>query len=283
MEYRFLDVRPISGALGAEIFGVDLSRPLADGVRLEVQRALLEHLVIFFRDQRVTPEQHKAFGSAFGTLNIHPYVQAMEGHPEIIQVIKEKGGDRHWGGEWHSDVTFMEQPAMGSILYAREVPPHGGDTLFANMYLAFDTLSAGLKTLLGRLRAVHNSGDPKSYSARYKGMREKPGTHQEAVHPVVRTHPETGRKLLFVNAAFTTRFDGMTEEESRPLLEFLFDHAARPEFTCRFRWQKDSVAFWDNRCTQHNVVSDHRSDFVHEDAGHRRVMHRVTVNGSRPV
>lgn len=282
MSYQRISVDPIAGSLGAEIHGVDLSEPLDNLTFAEVHQALLDNLVIFFRDQRLTPDQHKAFGRRFGSLNVHPYVQGMNGHPEIIEVIKEKGGDRHWGGEWHSDVSFMKQPVMGSILYAREVPPYGGDTMFANMYLAYETLSDGMKSMLDRLTAVHDSGHPKNYSSRYKGMQERAGEAEASQHPVVRTHPETRRRCLFVNSGFTTRFTEMSEDESRPILAFLFEHSTKPEFTRRFRWRKNSIAFWDNRCTQHRVVSDHHEDFKGPDQGYRRAMHRVTVNGDRP-
>ena len=286
MDYSRIEVRPVAGALGAEIAGVDLTRPLDDHAFAEVHRALLDHLVIFFRDQTLTPEQHKDFARRFGALDVHPYAKGLPDHPEIIPVTKEaddRGGN--FGGTWHSDVTFYEKPALGSVLYALEVPPYGGDTLFANQYLAYEALSDGLKQTLDGLTALHNAA--RSYGAGGRAaQRQAQGSKSMAIdiredseqtveHPVVRTHPETGRKALFVNHVFTRRFKGWTEEESQPLLDFLYKHAVRPEFTCRFRWKPGSVAFWDNRCTQHYALNDYH--------GFARRMHRVTICGDRPV
>lgn len=284
MTYQHIEVKPIAGALGAEIAGVDLSQDLGNAVFSEVQQALHENLVIFFRDQEMTPEQHKDFGRRFGTLNIHPQYEPLEGHPEILPIAKEPEATRNIGGVWHSDVTFLEEPALGSILYAHEVPSAGGDTMFANQYLAYESLSEGMREMLDGMKAEHSDrtlSNPDSAADRNEErstrIRPEAMTEAEVVneHPVVRTHPETGRKGLYVNRPFTVRFAGMTEAESKPLLEFLYAHATRPEFTCRFRWQKHSVAFWDNRCTQHYALNDY--------PGERRYMHRVTVNGDRPV
>jgi taurine dioxygenase len=282
MAYRTFDLSRIAGALGAEIHGVDLAMPLADATLAEIRQALLDHLVIFFHDQHLTPEQHLAFGRRFGDLQIHDYVDGMPDYPEILDVRKEEhetGGN--FGGAWHSDVTYLEEPALGSILYAREVPACGGDTLFANMYTAYDTLSEGMKRMLGGMTAVHSArrayGVRSSYfpgGQRSMKIRRSNAAEREVEHPVVRTHPETGRKALFVNGTFTIRFADMTEQESAPLLEYLYRHAVRPEFTCRFRWRRNAIAFWDNRCLQHYAINDYH--------GQRRVMHRVTVNGDRP-
>ena len=284
MTYEHIEVKPIAGALGAEIEGVVLSEDIGNAVFSEIQQALHENLVIFFRDQDLTPDEHKDFGRRFGTLNIHPQYVPLDGHPEILQVLKEPEDTLNIGASWHTDVSFLEQPSMGSILYAHEVPRSGGDTMFANQYLAYESLSEGMREMLDDMTAVHSDrvlSNPSSAANRNEGrstlIREEAMTDEEIVneHPVVRTHVETGRKCLYVNRAFTTRFSGMTEEESKPLLEFLYAHAARPEFTCRFRWEKHSVAFWDNRCTQHYALNDY--------PGQRRAMHRVTVNGERPV
>jgi taurine dioxygenase len=277
--YRRIEAQPITGALGAEIVGADLSAPDDEMIR-DIRQALLDHLVIFFRDQALTPQQHKAFGLRFGAMDRHPFMNPAEDDKDILQVLKEVDDRVNVGGVWHSDVTFQECPALGSILYAKEIPPHGGDTLFANMYLAYESLSDGMKAMLGPLKAVHSAAHVFGpNSQRYAGKRSTRLHDQEAAlvetaHPVVRTHPETGRKLLFVNSGFTVRFKDMTAEESRPLLDFLFRHLARPEFTCRFRWTPGAVAFWDNRSTQHLAVNDYH--------GHRRLMHRVTVAGDRP-
>lgn len=281
MDYRRIKVIPISGSIGAEIEGVDLAEELDNETFAEVHQALLDNLVIFFRNQKMTPDQHKVFGRRFGQLNIHPHYKALDGHPEILEILKEPEARANIGGVWHSDVTFLEKPAMGSILYALEVPPCGGDTMFANQYLAYESLSDGMRSMLDGMVAVHSDAtlsraeNQSSRNAeRSTKLVSRNGEVVENEHPAVRTHPDTRRKALFVNKPFTVRFKGMTEEESRPLLEFLYGHAVRPEFTCRFRWEEGSVAFWDNRCTQHFAVNDYH--------GHRRSMHRVTVDGDRP-
>jgi taurine dioxygenase len=278
-----LSVNRIAGALGAEISGVDLSQPLDDGVIAEIRRALVDNLVIFFRDQHLTPEQHLAFGRRFGALQVHDFVDGMDDNREIIEVRKEEYEMRNFGGGWHSDVSYLERPALGSVLYAREVPDAGGDTMFANQYLAYETLSDGMKQLLGGMRAMHSARRSYGLNAPRRidegrtsmGIHFTENAHAEIDHPVVRTHVESGRKCLYVHGGFTTRFQDMTEEESAPLLHYLYRHAVRPEFTCRFRWEKNSIAFWDNRCVQHNAINDYQ--------GKRRVMHRVTIEGERPV
>ena len=278
-EYRCITLAPLTGALGAEVGNVDLAS-VDDETVGELRRALDEHLVLFFRDQSLTPSGHVALGRRFGKLNIHPFVEGLPDHPEIIEIVKEPDEGFNWGGGWHSDVSFLDEPSMGSILFGRQVPPHGGDTLFANMQLAYDTLSDGLKRLLAGLRAVHRSGDAARYADGYDGMKRRGEGEITVEHPVVRSHPDTGRKSLFVNRLFTHCFAGMSAEESRPLLGYLFDHAERPAFTCRFRWRENSVAFWDNRFVIHNAVADYHPERV---PGVRRVMHRVTVNGERPA
>jgi taurine dioxygenase len=281
MTYRTISVSPISGALGAEISGVDLSQKLDDEVIGEIRQALVENLVIFFRSQKLTPDQHLAFGRRFGELQIHEFVAGMEENEEILEVRKEEYETRNFGGGWHTDVSYLERPALGSVLYAREVPAVGGDTMFASQYLAYETLSDGMKDLLGEMTAVHSARRPYGLNSAYRAQDRSmkilfsENAHGEVEHPVVRTHVETGRKLLYVNGAFTVRFKDMTEEESAPLLNYLYQHAVRPEFTCRFRWEKGSIAFWDNRCVQHNAINDYH--------GQRRVMHRVTIEGERPV
>jgi taurine dioxygenase len=284
MTYQHIEVKQIAGALGAEVRGVDLSQDIGNAVFSEIQQALHANLVIFFRDQYLTPDEHKNFGRRFGTLNIHPQYVPLEEHPEVLPVLKEPDETKNIGDVWHTDVSFLEQPSMGSILYAHEVPKAGGDTMFANQYLAYESLSEGMKEMLDGMTAVHSDrvlSNPTNATERNEGrstrIRDNAMTDEEIAneHPVIRTHVGTDRKCLYVNRPFTVQFSGMTEAESQPLLEFLYAHATRPEFTCRFRWEKHSVAFWDNRCTQHYALNDYH--------GHRRTMHRVTVNGERPV
>ncbi len=281
--YTHITVTPISGALGAEIGGVDLAN-LDDETFDEIHQAWLDNLVVFFRDQDLTPEQQIAFGERFGELIIHPYVKSLEGHPAVVPIIKEPEDKANFGGGWHTDVTFMERPAMAAILYARETPTCGGDTLWANQQLAYDRLSDGMKDMLDGMIAIHSAGAQYGRNSESSKNRDKRRSMDTAVtedaettieHPVIRTHPETGRKGLYVNPGFTVKFKGMTRRESRPLLKFLYDHGTREEFTCRFRWTGDALAMWDNRCTQHFALNDY--------PGQRREMHRVTVEGDRPV
>jgi taurine dioxygenase len=278
-----IEVRPIATALGAEIHGVDLSQPLDGETVAAIRRALLDHLVIFFRDQELTPDGHKAFTARFGPLQIDEFVAGMAGHPEIMEVVKEAGDEKNFAGVWHADVTFQEAPALGAVLYALEVPAVGGDTMFASMYLAYEALSDGMKALLDGLTAVHcaypayHPGYMGEANARNDGMRYTANDPRDytAEHPVVRSHPETGRKGLFVNGSYTVRFSDMSVEESRPLLDYLYAHMTRPEFTCRFSWTPGAVAFWDNRCTHHCPINDY--------SGVRRAMHRVTIAGDVPA
>jgi len=276
--YRTIEVKRIAGALGAEIHGVDLREALADETAAEIRRAFLEHLVIFFRDQDLTPAQYMAFARRMGKPIEYPFVKGIAGFPEMIEVKKLEHERHNFGGVWHSDTAYLETPPMGSMLLAREVPPHGGDTEFANQYLAYETLSPGLQRFLAGLVAVNAS--TKADASRTREDRASAETRGAtpptyvAEHPVVRTHPETGRKALYVNFGHTVRFKDMTDEESAPLLGFLFRHQVRAELTCRFAWRVGSLAFWDNRCTQHNPVNDYH--------GFRRVMLRITLAGDRP-
>jgi taurine dioxygenase len=276
-------VEPVAGALGAQIHGVDLSEPMSDEAFEEIRNALHEHLVIFFRDQDLTTDQHYAFAQRFGELMPHPYVQGLSGYPEIIEIVKEPEETRNWGGNWHADLTFMERPPGGAVLYGRELPPFGGDTMFANMYLAYETLSEGMREMLDGLGALHVSGEPQRFSAAFRSMYERRGNDPgEHVHPVVRTHPVTGRRSLFVNCGFTRSFEDMTAEESGPVLGYLYDHATRPEFTFRFRWSPGSVLIWDNRVVLHNALNDDFSA-AGNGSGFRRVLHRATLEGERPM
>jgi taurine dioxygenase len=268
-----IEVHPIAGACGAEIDGVRIGDDLDDAVISEIRDALNRHCVVFFRGQEFDAEQHKGFARRFGEIFVHPNYQGMQADDEIVMVRREPGDKHIVGEEWHADTTMVEAPPMGAILYAIEVPPYGGDTCFANQSLAYDTLSAGMKRMLEGSRAVHSdrmvAGPHAGRNAHRSTKVREDANWRETVsaHPVVRTHPETGQKLLFVNHSYTVGFEGMTEAESRPLLDYLLEHGHRPEFTCRFRWDKGSVAFWDNRSAKHLAV--------HDAGPHRRLMRRV--------
>ncbi|MBV9826974.1 MAG: TauD/TfdA family dioxygenase [Alphaproteobacteria bacterium] len=272
-----IGVRPIAGAIGAEIDGVRIGDDLDDETIADIRQALNEHCVIFFRDQHFDAAQHKAFARRFGEIFIHPNYQGMQADDEIITMRREPGDKHIVGEDWHADTTMVAAPPMGAILYAIEVPPYGGDTCFASQYLAYETLSDGMKQTLAGLRAVHSDRLVAGPTAAKNAVRSTKVREDDAwretisTHPVVRTHPETGRKLLFVNRSYTVGFEGMTEAESKPLLEYLLEHGHRPEFTCRFRWQTGSVAFWDNRSAKHLAV--------HDAGPFRRVMRRVQIAG----
>jgi taurine dioxygenase len=277
MTYDHIRVTPLSTALGAEIGGVELATPPAGPVLSEILHAFGQYGVVFFRDQQLTPEQHLAFAECFGAVNINRFFTAAPGYPEIAEVRKEPEQRRNIGNGWHTDHSYDLAPAMGSMVYAREVPTTGGDTLFASMYAAYDTLSDGLKATLDGLRALHSSRHVfgAEADARRGDLQGRIGNPelatQDAIHPVVIRHPETGRKALYVNPGFTRHFDGWTEEESRLLLDYLYRHAVRPEFTIRFHWREDSLAFWDNRSTWHFAVNAYQ--------GERRLLHRITIAG----
>jgi len=269
-------ITPVSTSLGAEVTGVDLASPLSDSAWDAIRQAYADYGVLFFRDQQLSPEDHIRFAELWGPININRFFAAVPDYPMIAEVRKEPDQEANIGGGWHTDHSYDEIPALGSVLYALEIPPTGGDTQFASMYAAFDALSDGLKELLSGLNAVHSSRHVFGANAnRPLDLSERLGNaelaKQDAVHPVVITHPLSGRKSLYVNPGFTLRFDGWTNEESQPLLQYLYRHAARAEFTCRFKWQPGSVAFWDNRATWHYALNDY--------AGERRLMHRITIEG----
>ena len=273
MSQTAIDVRPLTPTIGAEIFGVDLGGEISNQQYDAIHEALMRHVVIFFRDQKMTPEQHKAFGRRFGKLHLHPASpNLLEGHPEILLIQANEKSKRVAGEVWHSDVSCDPEPPMGSILYMHETPANGGgDTMFANMYTAFETLSAPMQRFLEGLSAVHDGEHV--YRGRY-GWNDSGKTYPRSVHPVVRTHPETGRKALFVNRGFTTAIEGLNRDESDALLEMLYDHAETPEYQCRFKWQPGSVAFWDNRAAMHHAMWDYFP--------HSRRAHRVTICGDKP-
>jgi taurine dioxygenase len=277
MRNRQIEVQPISGSIGAEIHNVDVSQDLDEATVGIIRKALLDHCVIFFRNQKLDAERHKAFTRRFGKIFIHPNYKGMQTDPEIIVIAREPGDKKIVGEEWHTDTTMMLEPPMGAILYAIEVPPYGGDTLFANQYQAYAALSDGMKQMLASVRAVHSDrkvAGPQANKNAYRATKVREDADwRETVstHPVVVTHPETKRKLLYVNASYTMGFAGMTEEESRPLLDYLLQHGHRPEFTCRFRWQPGSIAFWDNRACKHLAI--------HDAGPFRRVMRRTQIVG----
>lgn len=273
-----ITVKKIAGAIGAEVSGVDLARELSDDVVAEIRRAWLEHVVIFFRDQDLTSAQYLAFAERIGQPVEYPFMKGIEGFPVITPVVKLERDRINFGGVWHSDTTYLETPPMGTLLLACEVPPHGGDTLFANQYLAYEALSDGLKRTLESLRGVSSSAKADVSKSREDRIAAAPTEHAksvfEAEHPVVRTHPETGRKALYINIGHTARFAGWTEAESAPLLQYLHQHQIQPEFLCRFQWRVGSLALWDNRAALHYPINDYH--------GYRRIMHRITLKGDRP-
>ena len=265
-KYTQIKVTPLSSAIGAEIGNVDISKDLSSTVITEIRSALLEHLVIFFRDQDLSnPERHKMFTKYFGDLFIHPNFNLGQNNPEMVYLTRKPGDTAAAGEKWHADTTMMKNPPMGAILFALEVPDWGGDTLFANQYMAFENLSPGMKRLLMRLKAVHNdsrvAGPAVSLNSKRatKVREDDDWTLTENSHPVIRTHPETLKKCLFVNSIYVHHFEGMSVEESQDLLEFLYTESTRPEYSCRFRWKNNSVAFWDNRCVQHLAIHDNHS------------------------
>jgi len=279
--YETIEVKRLAGALGAEIFNVDLSKPLSDELFGEIYTAFVENQVIFFRDQDLTPEQYLAFAKRWGGIHLHPYMKGLDDYPEILELIKAETDTYAFGNSWHSDQMFAPKPAKLTMLYAKETPAYGGDTMFANLYMAYDTLSDGMKATVSRLHGVNcgdrrkSEGGGSARAARYagaSGMKMKdPGTQQtDSVHPLVRTHVDSGRKALYMGI-HTQSLDGFTPEESRVLLNQLQEHIKRPEFTCRFRWRPGSIALWDNRCCQHYAINDY--------AGQRRRMHRITIMG----
>ncbi|KAF1061248.1 TauD/TfdA family dioxygenase [Variovorax sp.] len=273
--YRSFGLRRLTAAIGAEISGLDITAPLSQPQVDELHDALARHQVLFFRDQRFGLESHKAFGRRFGALHVHPSAPSHPEHPEVLRIHADADSKIVAGERWHSDVSCEQHPPLGSILYLHTLPPVGGDTLFASMFAAYDALSPRFKALLEGLTATHDGehvfrGRFGNYGRPDDGRR-----HPRASHPVVRTHPVSGRKAIFVNPGFTTHIDGVPAAESEAILGFLFAHCAKPDFQVRFHWEPHSVAFWDNRSTQHLAVWDY---FPHVRSGYR-----VTVQGDLPA
>ncbi len=269
MGTRLIEIETLTPTIGAIVTGADLTAPMSDDLFSEIHAAWMEHLVLFFRNQPLTPEQHLAFGRRFGELHIHPAAPFAQGQPELMVIHTDKDSLRNNGSGWHSDVSADEEPPMASILHLHHVPRQGGDTLWANMYAAYDALSSKMKELLDSLTALH-AADYAGYYGDHEPQRASP----QAEHPVVRTHPVTKQKALYINAGFTRRINELERRESRALLDFLFEHAKNPAFQCRFQWEADSVALWDNRCTQHMAIWDYYPE--------SRSGIRVTIKGDRP-
>ena len=280
--YHHISVSAIAPAIGAEVSGVDLSKNLSTEVFAEIHQAFLDYIVLFFRDQNLTPEQQLAFAARFGPIGRYPFAEPVAGNPDVIAIIKEPHQTTNFGGIWHTDSPYLDKPSLGSMLYARQVPDVGGDTLWSNMYAAYDALSDGMKDMLGGLKANFSAAKNKQalrtdhlQDGSMTGRAADEMDVQSAIHPVVRTHPETGRKSLYVSEAHTTAFEGWTTTESAPILDYLYTHAIQPEFTCRFRWTVNSLAVWDNRCALHYPLNDYH--------GQRREMHRITLEGDVPA
>lgn len=274
-----IEVRPYSSAIGAEILGVDLSEPLDNATWSTISEAWDKYMVLFFRDQHITPQQHIDFSRRFGILEEYPFVKGIEGYPELIDIVKMPDEVKNFGHGWHVDMSFREQPPTGAVLYAMEVPPFGGDTMFCNMELAYETLSDGMKKFVHTFRGVHDSLDPAGHSEKFKGMslqKKADLKWEHRSHPLVRTHPVSGRTSLFISPDYCWEIEGMSAEESRMMLDYLEKHATQHEFICRFRWAPNSIAMWDNRCTMHNALND---DLAARSGGQgfKRVMRRSTI------
>ena len=276
--YSTINVKPLSGNIGAEIDGVNLKKISKEQFK-EIKIVFGKYGVIFFRNQNLSPEEEIIFAELWGEININRFFTNLEGYPKIALVSKEPDQKKNIGGAWHTDHTYDLEPAMGSILFAHQVPKKGGDTLFSSMYTAYETLSDGLKDTLKNMYGRHSSRHVFGTSRAERNddtvgrIINSDKAKQDAIHPVVITHPQTGKKALFVNPTFTLGVDGWSDEESKPLLNYLYSHATKPEFTCRFKWEEGSIAFWDNRSTWHLAVNDYH--------GQRRLMHRITIYCTR--
>lgn len=275
MTSQTIEIRKLTPAIGAEILGVNLAQDLNGGQFRQIHDALLDNLVIFFRDQKLSPQQHKEFARCFGELHLHPNApRPIAEHPEILVIKADETSKRVAGEDWHSDVSCDAEPPMGSILYMHETPSNGGgDTLFASMYAAYEALSGPMQRFLESCTAIHDSG--KAHTWRQRAADRADMEFPRSEHPVVTVHPQSGRKVLFVNRGFTTRIPQLRREEGDALLEMLFRHVEKPEFHCRFKWQPGSIAFWDNRCAQHHAMWDYHPL--------RRYGHRVTICGEKPI
>jgi len=274
-----MDIKLLSGALGAEVEGIDLKDSSKENFKV-INNLLLEHKVIFFRNQKITPEEQLALAKRFGPLEKHAYVKGRDKYPEIVRIIKDPNEKNQWGENWHSDVSYNVKPTKAVILRSIKVPPVGGDTMFSNMELAWETLNKGIKEKIKDKKAIHSSLGAGFFVNDYKHM-EGNGNIDEysSTHPIVRTHPETGKKILFVNWTYTKKIVEMDEKESDETLKKIFEHQARLDLTCRFRWTENAVAIWDNRSVLHYAIADF---FPGRGLGHERIMDRIAIEGDRP-
>lgn len=273
------DVSPLTPFIGAEVTGLDLSRPIPEATLKDLRATWLERKVLFFRDQQLTPDEQVAFAQQFAEVEKYPFLKGIDGHTLVAPILKLPHEQVNFGGMWHSDTTYLERPAMGAVLYAVEIPPVGGDTIWCNMVTAWEGLPEHLKALVKDLKVVNSSAKADISKTREDRIRDAADPEAPSafvnIHPLVRIHPETGERILYANEAHAERFDGWTEAESAPLLHQLYLHQRKPEFQCRFRWTAGAVAIWDNRSTQHYPINDYH--------GHRRLLHRVSLKGDRPV
>jgi len=279
MSAAALDIRPLAGACGGEVFGVDATKPLSNDVSAALKAAWLENQVIVLRDQDLSPAGLVTLARNFGAPNIYPFVKGFDEQPEVIRIVKEPSDDKTFGERWHSDTTYLPNPPIATMLYGVEIPEYGGDTAFASAQLAYERLSPALQEMLSDLKGVNNASVPGGRaSGRLKfsnmAITDQDENKLEATHPLIRTHPDTGKKSIYVNGIHTKRVDGWTEAESKPLLDYLFDHITRPEHTCRVQWTKGAVTLWDNRAVQHTAINDYQ--------GLRREAWRVTIEGESP-
>jgi taurine dioxygenase len=277
-----MNITPVSRALGAKVSEINLSAKLSNSQATKLYAAFLKYRVLFFCEQNLSPQKFLEFSKIFGTPSIYPFIKGLTDVPEVIEIIKTENDEKNFGGSWHSDTSYMEEPAKGTLLYALEVPEYGGDTLFANTTMAYDCLSLGMKSLLANLVAI-NSSEKGYQGGRAAGMNrldamkntfKKESLSFNSEHPVVRTHPDTGQKSVYINKSHTLSFQNMSVEESEPLIIYLCNHMTKPEFTYRFRWTKNSIAVWDNRTTLHHAINDYNHK--------RRHMHRITIDGDKP-
>ena len=273
IEYNNFKVQPLAGALGAEILDIDLNK-INDSIFEEIYKAFVDYQVIGIPNQNLTPDEYLAFGRRWGEIHHYPYMKGLESHPEILEILKTETDTYAFGNVWHSDGSFTEIPPKATMLYAQELPPAGGDTLFADMYQAYDTLSDKMKNILGSVNGLHVGDQPLklgNFSGAKSMKQQDPGqTKVHTHHPIIRTHPDSKNKALYIGG-HAVEIEGMTKEESTPILNYLKAHSTRPEFICRFKWSPGAIAIWDNRCTQHYAVDDY--------SGFRRRMHRITILG----